>query len=151
MQGATAADAQAVADTANNTLAAVSVGGNGRNRQITNVAAGSLDSDAVNVSQLRSVTGALNANINNLGGQINKVAQDADGGTAQAIATAGLPQVYLPGKSLVAVGAGYYEGQTGYAVGISSISDGGNWIIKGTASGSTRGSFGASAAIGYQW
>ncbi|WP_290002697.1 ESPR-type extended signal peptide-containing protein [Faucicola atlantae] len=53
---ATTANSNAVLATANNTAAAVSVGGNGQNRQITNVAAGSLDSDAVNVAQLRTVT-----------------------------------------------------------------------------------------------
>lgn len=44
-----------VAATAANTKAAVSVGGNGTTRQITNLAAGSEDSDAVNVAQLKSL------------------------------------------------------------------------------------------------
>ncbi|AKG15062.2 ESPR-type extended signal peptide-containing protein [Moraxella bovoculi] len=44
-----------VAATAANTKAAVSVGGNGITRQITNLAAGSEDSDAVNVAQLKSL------------------------------------------------------------------------------------------------
>ena len=42
---------------------------------------------------------------------------------------------------MLAIGGGHYRGETGYAVGFSSISDGGNWIIKGTASGNSRGHF----------
>ena len=45
------------------TAAAVSVGGNGVTRQITNVAAGSVDTDAVNVAQLKKVHDAVNADI----------------------------------------------------------------------------------------
>ncbi|WP_295790851.1 ESPR-type extended signal peptide-containing protein, partial [uncultured Veillonella sp.] len=41
------------------TLAAVSVGANGKTRQITNVAAGTADTDAVNVAQLRTVASAI--------------------------------------------------------------------------------------------
>ncbi|WP_435932367.1 YadA-like family protein [Moraxella bovoculi] len=44
-----------VAATTENTKAAVSVGGNGTTRQITNLAAGSEDTDAVNVAQLKSL------------------------------------------------------------------------------------------------
>ncbi|EGY51554.1 hemagglutinin family protein [Neisseria shayeganii 871] len=83
--------------------------------------------------------------------RVGEVGRVANAGVAQAIATAGLPQAYLPGKSMVAVGGGYYKGETGYAVGFSTISDGGNWIIKGTASGNSRGHFGASVGAGYQW
>ena len=45
------------------TAAAVSVGSNGVTRQITNVAAGSADTDAVNVAQLKKVHDAVNADI----------------------------------------------------------------------------------------
>ncbi|MDQ0027740.1 autotransporter adhesin, partial [Variovorax paradoxus] len=58
----TATDAQRIAIGATtSTLAAVSVGdvANGQFRQITGVAAGSADSDAVNVSQLRGVQGQV--------------------------------------------------------------------------------------------
>ena len=52
---------------------------------------------------------------------------------------------------MIAVGATNYRGKTGYAVGFSAITDGGNWIIKGTASGNSKGRFGASIGAGYQW
>ncbi|WP_167745641.1 YadA-like family protein [Eikenella corrodens] len=127
---------------------------NGGNK-ITNVADGAAGTDAVNVRQLNAALGALNnagnANIAALDAKINDVADTANAGVAQAIATAGLPQAYLPGKNMVAVGGGYYKGETGYAVGFSTISDSGNWIIKATGSGNSRGNFGASIGAGYQW
>jgi autotransporter adhesin len=61
--GTAAKSGTAIADTTS-TLAAVSVGGNGQLRQITNVAAGAADSDAVNVSQLKAVSQVANAGWN---------------------------------------------------------------------------------------
>ncbi|ULJ60450.1 YadA-like family protein [Wielerella bovis] len=114
------------------------------NVTIHNVAPGVLDNDAVNVSQLKQVA-------NNLNNKIDNVADDADAGTASAMATAGLPQVFEAGKSMVAVAGSTYRGKQGYAVGFSAITDGGNWIIKGTASGNSKGHFGATVGAGYQW
>ena len=127
---------------------------NGGNK-ITNVAAGTAGTDAVNVSQLNqalgSITGVNTANFTALENKVNEVAADAKAGTAAAMAVAGLPQAYLPGKSMMAVGGSVYRGESGYAIGYSTISDGGNWIIKGTATGNSRGHYGATAAVGYQW
>lgn len=112
--------------------------------RITNVAPGVKEGDVTNVAQLKGVAQNLNNRIDNVDG-------NARAGIAQAIATAGLVQAYLPGKSMMAIGGGTYRSEAGYAIGYSSISDGGNWIIKGTASGNSRGHFGASASVGYQW
>lgn len=109
--------------------------------RITNVAPGVKEGDVTNVAQLKGVAQNLNNRIDNVDG-------NARAGIAQAIATAGLVQAYLPGKSMMAIGGGTYRGEAGYAIGYSSISDGGNWIIKGTASGNSRGHFGASASVG---
>ncbi|HID8600556.1 TPA: autotransporter adhesin NhhA [Neisseria meningitidis] len=112
--------------------------------RITNVAPGVKEGDVTNVAQLKGVAQNLNNRIDNMDG-------NARAGIAQAIATAGLVQAYLPGKSMMAIGGGTYRGEAGYAIGYSSISDAGNWVIKGTASGNSRGHFGASASVGYQW
>ena len=122
--------------------------------KITGVAAGEISStstDAINGSQLHSVASGINNRMGSLDNKIDMADRNLRGGVAQAIATAGLVQAYLPGKSLLAIGGGVYRGESGYAIGYSSISDGGNWIIKGTASGNSRGNFGASSSIGYQW
>ncbi|MGF6148920.1 YadA family autotransporter adhesin, partial [Kingella potus] len=140
----------------------VSVGNAGETRQVQGVAAGVISAtstDAINGSQLYYTNQAINQNINNqvvnMGNQLNKkiddVAADSKAGTAAAMAVAGLPQAYLPGKSMMAIGGSVYRGESGYAVGYSSISDGGNWIIKGTVTGNSRGHVGGTAAVGYQW
>nr|AAK68870.1 NhhA outer membrane protein [Neisseria meningitidis] len=125
---------------------ALNVGSKDANKpvRITNVAPGVKEGDVTNVAQLKGVAQNLNNRIDNVNG-------NARAGIAQAIATAGLVQAYLPGKSMMAIGGGTYLGEAGYAIGYSSISAGGNWIIKGTASGNSRGHFGASASVGYQW
>ena len=120
--------------------ATVNMGGN----IIQNVGAGVEGTDAVNVNQLNNVA----SNINN---RITNVGHIANAGVAQAIATAGLPQAYLPGKNMMAIAGGTYEGEAGYAIGFSTISDNGKWIIKATGSGNSRGKFGASIGAGYQW
>lgn len=124
---------------------ALNVGSKDTNKpvRITNVAPGVKEGDVTNVAQLKGVAQNLNNRIDNVDG-------NARAGIAQAIATAGLVQAYLPGKSMMAIGGDTYRGEAGYAIGYSSISDGGNWIIKGTASGNSRGHFGASASVGYQ-
>ncbi|OOF58832.1 YadA-like family protein [Rodentibacter myodis] len=112
--------------------------------QIKNVAPGTDPTDAVNVSQLRGVAG----NINN---RINKVDKDLRAGIAGANAAAGLPQVYIPGKSLVAVGAGHFKGENALAVGYSRASDNGKLILKLQGNTNSRGDVGGSVAVGYQW
>ncbi|PJG82641.1 hypothetical protein CVP04_08220 [Caviibacterium pharyngocola] len=116
---------------------------NGGNR-ITNVGEGKDGTDAVNVNQLRRTA-------NNLANYTNKVDKNARAGIAGAVATASLPQAYMPGKSLVALGTGTYRGESSLALGASTISDNGKWIIKGNASADSRGNLSAGAAIGYQW
>lgn len=125
---------------------ALNVGSKDANKpvRITNVAPGVKEGDVTNVAQLKGVAQNLNNRIDNVDG-------NARAGIAQAIATAGLAQAYLPGKSMMAIDGGTYRGEAGYAIGYSSISDTGNWVIKGTASGNSRGHFGTSASVGYQW
>ncbi|WP_373817048.1 YadA family autotransporter adhesin, partial [Neisseria dentiae] len=139
----------------------VSVGTEGETRQIQNVAAGvvsATSTDAINGSQLHYTNEAINSVANytvNMGNQLNQriddVENSSNAGAATAMAVAGLPQAYMPGKSMVAVAGGVYRGESGYAVGYSSISDNGNWVIKGSATGNSRGHYGATAGVGYQW
>ena len=151
---------------ANKVAGVVTVGnGTDETRQVQGVAAGvvSADStDAINGSQLYYTNQAINQSVTNIGNyvvnmgdqinqRIDNVESDSKAGTAAAMAVAGLPQAYLPGKSMMAVAGGVYRGESGYAVGFSSISDGGNWVIKGTATGNSRGHYGATAGVGYQW
>ena len=83
--------------------------------------------------------------------RIEDVENNANAGTAQALATAGLPQAYIPGKSMMAISGGTFRGESGYAIGFSSISDNGRWVIKATGSGNSRGDFGGTVGGGIQW
>ncbi|MBR6877589.1 MAG: YadA-like family protein, partial [Neisseriaceae bacterium] len=115
---------------------------------IHNVASGRNPTDAVNVSQLQQATSNLG---NRLNDRIDSVSQRSDASAASSIAVASMPQAYMPGKSLISAGGGTYHGQTGYAIGISTISDSGNWILKGTATGNSQKRYGAGIGVGYQW
>ena len=130
----------------------LSTGGiNAGGKPITNVAAGKADTDAVNVSQLKAAVGGFNNVVNHLGNEIHRVDREARAGTASAAAMANLPQAYLPGKSMFAIAGAGHRGEHGYAVGLSTISDNGKWIIKSSVSGNTRGDVTYGAGVGYQW
>lgn len=170
-EGTTISDEEKSSATWTSTMGEASVGytkndGTEETRQVTHVAAGSQDTDAVNVAQLKAVNANVSADMQQLdqrfenrfneqahqfNNRIDKVEKDAQAGIAMAIATAGLPQAYLPGKSMFAVGAGTYRGEQGYAMGVSHITDDGHWVLKATGSGNSQGHFGGSVGVGYQW
>src|SRR5699024_8820403 len=68
-------------------------------KRITHVAAGVDAGDAVNVSQLEGVRNDLHTEIGGVRRDLHKVDRKLRAGVAAAMATAGLPQAYLPGKS----------------------------------------------------
>ncbi|KAE9541406.1 YadA-like family protein [Ursidibacter maritimus] len=121
---------------------------NAGNKVISNVAPGVKDTDAVNVSQLK---GTVNNVANQLNNKINRQGKDLRAGIAGANAAAGLPQVYIPGKSMVAASAGTFKGQSAVAVGYSRASDNGKLILKLQGNANTRGDVGGSVGVGYQW
>ena len=113
-------------------------------KTITNVAPGKNGTDAVNVDQLRG-------SLTNIQGDIHKARKEGRAGIAGANAAAGLPQVYLPGKSMVAASAGTFKGQNALAVGYSRSSDNGKVIFKLQGNANTQGDVGGSVGVGYQW
>jgi autotransporter adhesin len=130
----------------------VSVGAAGQERQITNVAAGVRSTDAVNVGQLQqSVGGAISAANRYTDDQIRSARRVSYGGTASALAMAGLPQAVLPGHGMVAMAGGTYGGQSALAISVSQLSDTGRWIYKVQGSTDSRGQFGASLGAGMHW
>ncbi|WP_341668578.1 YadA-like family protein [Alcaligenes sp. SDU_A2] len=126
-------------------------GVNMNDKPITNLADGKAPQDAVNVRQLGQATANIQGQINHLDGRVNKVENRANAGIAAALATAGLPQAYLPGKSMFSMAGGAWNGESGYALGLSTVSDGGSWVVKGTVAGSSRGDYGGSVGVGFQW
>ena len=130
----------------------VTLGNGGGSTSIHNVAAGVATTDAVNVGQLNSgmqqAVDWANAYTDQ---QVQQLANRANAGVAAAMAMAGLPQAYEPGKSMAAVSAGSFRGESSLAIGISTISEGGRWVYKLTGSADTRGDDGISIGAGMQW
>ena len=128
----------------NNQVKLSPVGLNNGGQRITNVAPGKDGTDAANVNQLIGLGTELQNNINQVG-------KKAYAGVAGAIAQGSIPQVTRPGATGIGVGSGYYGGQSAMAIGVSAMSDGGNWIVKGNFSANTDGHVGVGAGALYQW
>ncbi|OSG79858.1 hypothetical protein R545_25085 [Salmonella enterica subsp. diarizonae serovar Rough:r:z] len=120
--------------------ASVDMGGNA----IHNVGNATRPGDAVNYGQFQQA-------FSSLGNQINRVERRANAGAAAAIATAGLTQAYIPGKSMMSMSGGTFQGESSLAIGLSTISDNGNWVLKGSFSSTTRNQTGASVGVGFQF
>ena len=124
-----------------------------------NLAAGTAPTDAVNVGQLNTIATNAVAQANQYtDGQTVKLAnelaankRELSAGVAGSMAMASMPQAYLPGKSMFAVGVGAYGGQAGLAVGMSRLSDNGKWVLKLNGSADSRGKVGVGAGAGFHW
>ena len=113
------------------------------NQTLKNVADGQNDTDAVNVRQLREVSQSMG----NVHKRIDEVEDNANAGTAAAMAMANLPQPANAGEGGMSLGLGTYQGESGYAVGYSAVSESGNWIFKASATGNSQGKIGAGAGV----
>ena len=130
----------------------VNLGNGTGNTMIHNVAPGTAGTDAVNVNQLNGgVQQAENWATAYTNGQVQQASHQANAGIAAAMAIAGLPQAYEPGKSMAAVAAGTFRGESSLAVGVSTISENGRWVYKLTGSTDSRGDTGVSIGAGTQW
>lgn len=134
----------------------VSVGSSAQQRQITNVAAGTQGTDAVNLNQLNTLSTSVSQSmqnqqtqINSLGSALQQTDTMARQGIAAATALTMLPQVE-PGKVInVAVGVARFAGQSGMAFGASAhLTTNGILKLGVGVAGSNR-TFGA--GYGYSW
>ncbi|SIO71415.1 Head domain of trimeric autotransporter adhesin [Burkholderia sp. GAS332] len=120
-QGASAPNTNSVALGSNSTTDrdnSVSVGSAGNERQITNVAAGTQATDAVNLGQLNNAMGGMQQSINNV-----------DRSAAKGIASASALNIvtpYLPGRTTLNAGVANYRGYQAVGLGVS------RWNEKGT-------------------
>ncbi|MGP8473376.1 YadA family autotransporter adhesin [Burkholderia sp. PR2] len=136
-----------------------SVGAQGSERQITNVAAGTAPTDAVNVQQLNDnlSTASTQAKsytdqrIGQVYNSFNDLKKDMYGGVASAMAVAGLPQPTGAGRSMVSAATANYHGQQGFAAGYSYVTESNRWVVKASVTGNARSDFGAVVGAGYQF
>lgn len=155
-----------------NSFGEVSVGNGYKTRQITNVAAGSRDSDAVNVAQLKSAveltknlqkaTGLTDEDIKNImdgkektlieriQGSLSSESKGALAGVASAMAMSSIPQV-IDKENPIAVGGAVslYKGEAAFALGVSGVNKKGNIIFKASSSINTKLDLGASFGLSY--
>ncbi|WP_064622938.1 YadA-like family protein [Moraxella catarrhalis] len=135
-------------------VGAVSVGASGAERRIQNVAAGEVSAtstDAVNGSQLYKATQGIANATNELGHRIHQNENKANAGISSAMAMASMPQAYIPGRSMVTGGIATYNGQGAVAVGLSKLSDNGQWVFKINGSADTQGNAGAAVGAGFHF
>ncbi|XNX69593.1 ESPR-type extended signal peptide-containing protein [Stenotrophomonas maltophilia] len=126
---------------------------------VRNVAAGTAGTDAVNVDQLKSgmaqtLDWSKAYTDERMGGferDLRKTDNRASAGIASAMATAALPQPSEAGRSMASIAAGSYNGESGVALGISGVSEGGRWIYKFSGSTNSRGEAGVAVGAGIQW
>lgn len=132
-----------------------------------NVAPGVATTHAVNVGQLNSAisnvtniavtTAVTEANaytdmrIEALAFRLDELRKDSRGGTAAAMAVAGLPQPLEPGRSMVAGGVGFYGGQGALAIGASHAADNGRSVFKVGVTYDASQHVGANAGVGIQF
>ncbi|NYF34945.1 YadA-like family protein [Stenotrophomonas sp. JAI102] len=126
---------------------------------VRNVAPGTAGTDAVNVDQLRSGMAQTldwskaytDERMDSFDRNLQKTDNRASAGVASAMAVAALPQPYEAGRSMASLAAGSFNGESGVAVGISGVSEGGRWIYKFSGSTNSRGDGGVAVGAGIQW
>ncbi len=133
-------------DLAQGVVGVVSVGNAaaGETRILSGVADGTRPTDAVNVRQLEAYGKGINE-------RFSKFERETRGGIAAANAIASLPQVVYAGTSSVAVGLGDYEGRQALAVGISHMTNDGEYIWRVNGAVSTDGKRSLGAGVAYVW
>ena len=138
------------------TESAVSVGDatKGIYRQITGVAAGTADTDAVNVAQLKGVNARMdniNRHIDDINDRVHHVERRAYSGTALALALSG---AYLPrldaGEQTVGIGMGSYRGYAAVGINYKAMTKSGN-MSWGLGVSSTGRETGFNAGVGFKW
>ncbi|AKT91024.1 putative YadA-like adhesin [Campylobacter ureolyticus RIGS 9880] len=120
----------------------VSVGAPGHERTISNVANPVKGTDAVNLNY-------LNNRLANVYGDMKDLRDETRAGIASATALGMLPQSTVPGKSLIAIGAGHHKGESAAALGLSGMSDDGKWVFKGGVSYDSQENTTVGGSIGY--
>lgn len=123
-------------------------------KKITSVAAGTVgagSTDAVNGDQLNQAINTISADMGSVYQAVGRVENNSNAGIASAIAVANLPQPHDPGASMTSLAVGNYKGESAMSFGLSTISDNGKWVIKGSFTQDTQENRSYGAGVGFQW
>ncbi|WLH29941.1 YadA-like family protein [Pseudomonas canadensis] len=134
----------------------VAVGNTGRERQITQVADATQRTDAVSLRQATVLSNqaaeqSLRQSNTYTDRRVGQMSQDVYAGVASAMAMAGLPAASSSGKSMLAIATAVYENQPAVAVGLTARSRSGRWTYGATGTGTARGDYAVTMAVGYHW
>ncbi|OBX03448.1 hypothetical protein QV06_09845 [Gallibacterium genomosp. 3] len=124
---------------------------NVNNARITGVANGVQDSDVATMGQVRAFAADTTKVINNVNKRISDLTRESRAGIAGAMATAGLQQTSVAGRTTVSVGTATFKGESAVAIGFSKLSDSGKVGIRISGMTTSNGDAGGSVSVGYTW
>ena len=104
-----------------------------------------------NATNIYNLTANVQNRLDGIQKDLHKTREESHAASAAAAAMANLPQAYIPGKSMISAAMGYHKNQQALSIGISTISDNGKWVAKGSISSDSQHNFTSGVGLGYQW
>jgi autotransporter adhesin len=137
---------------------ALSVGAPGKERTVTNVAAGVAGTDGINLNQLNASRDSAVQQANRhtelrfqqSEARLADVSRTAYAGVAMAMAMPNLSPA-KPGSTLVAVGSGGFQGYGAFGLGATYRSPNGRVLVNGGLAYSNSGGTAARVQVGYEF
>ena len=100
---------------------------------------------------LNQANAYTDSRVNALNRDMRKLEDRTYAAVASSIAIASLPQPTDAGYNMFSAGVGTWEGEQGYAFGLSGVTESNKYVYKVAVTTNSEGNFGAGAAIGWQW
>ncbi|MDP8034398.1 YadA-like family protein [Pasteurella atlantica] len=115
--------------------------------RVTNLGDAIANGDAVNYRQLKEFKTEVKKDM----AAITNDLKEVKAGVSSAMASALLPQAYKPGQSMLSLAGATYKQSNSIAIGLSTISNNGKWLLKGALNTDTTGQVGGGVGVGYAW
>ncbi|WP_249962043.1 YadA-like family protein [Histophilus somni] len=119
--------------------------------QVPDVTSKSSPNAVVNKQYVDILQTQTDQKFSQLENRVDVFSKESRAGIAGSNAAAALPTVSIPGKSVLAVSAGTYRGQSAVALGYSRVSDNGKIMLKLHGNSNSTGNFGGGVGIGWAW
>ena len=100
---------------------------------------------------LNQANAYTDSRVNALNRDMRKLEDRTYAAVASSITIASLPQLTDAGYNMFSAGVGTWEGEQGYAFGLSGVTESNKYVYKVAVTTNSEGDFGAGAAIGWQW
>ena len=100
---------------------------------------------------LNQANAYTDSRVNALNRDMRKLEDRTYAAVASSIVIASLPQPTDAGYNMFSAGVGTWEGEQGYAYGLSGVTESNKYVYKVAVTTNSEGDFGAGAAIGWQW